>query len=121
MQKYTVIAEAGLELDGQVIAKGTVVELDPTDEFTLVSFDLGKIELAPEETKLEAEAEVAIAPGVGTAEPRLRYRGKLVVADGERTVGAQTFKHIRLEDGSEQDLTDQEYATEVKLSYPPNA
>lgn len=66
-------------------------------------------------------AEVPEAPGVLPTEPQKRYRGHVVIMESENTVGVQTFKHIRLDDGTEYDLTDVEYRTEVHVSYPPTA
>lgn len=51
-------------------------------------------------------------------EPRARYRGHIVLIDGEREVNGHMFHHIRCTDGCEYDLTDKEYATEVKVSFP---
>lgn len=45
---------------------------------------------------------------------RKRYHAKVILVESERTVGTQTFKHIRLEDGAEHDLTDEEYQLEVQ-------
>jgi hypothetical protein len=74
---------------------------------------------APESAKPEVGAAEDIIPPVADGEPRLRYRGQVVLSESERTVGRQTFKHIRIVDGSEYDLTNEEYANEVKLSMPP--
>lgn len=72
----------------------------------------------PEQPAVEPVAE---APGEVEGEPRKRYRGQILIVDGKRTVGEQTFHHIKLADGSELDLTDAEYRTEVHVSYPPAA
>lgn len=71
------------------------------------------------DTTENPEAAAAEEQKASPTEPRLRYRGQLVLEETDRTVGAQTFKHIRLGDGSELDMTDREYNAEVHLSYPP--
>jgi hypothetical protein len=59
--------------------------------------------------KPQAAQQVAPAP----KQKKRHISGKLVVVDGERVVGDQTFHHIQLEDGSEMDLTELQYRHEV--------
>lgn len=75
--------------------------------------------------EIEEEKKDDIAPpveqgSVDDTEPRLRYRGQIVLSTTERTVGVQTFKHIACGNGTEFDLSEQEYRTEVIVSYPPH-
>lgn len=55
---------------------------------------------------VEAPAEV---------EPKKFYEGKLVVVDSYRTVNDKQYHHIRLEDGTTQDLTNEQYDLGVKV------
>lgn len=73
--------------------------------------------VAEEEKPVEAKEEEVVSHY--PAEPRLRYRGKVVVSESERTVGTQTFKHIRLDSGEELDILPSEYAGVVYVAYPP--
>lgn len=62
-----------------------------------------------------------VKPGtINDSEPRKRYRGQIITAESDRTVGEQTFKHIACADGTEYDLTNKEYKGEVHVSYPPH-
>jgi len=45
------------------------------------------------------------------------YKGKVIISDGYRTTASgTTTRELRLEDGTSQDLTEEEYATEVIYS-----
>lgn len=48
--------------------------------------------------------------------PQKFYQKKLVVAEGERTVGEKTYRTVTLIDGSTSDLTDAEYAEQVTVA-----
>lgn len=131
MQKYKVLSETGIavqKLDGDkslgdVIPMGEIVELDPENEQTKHFLEGGFVEPVVETPPVTAPAVASesVEPTEPTeqVEPRKRYRGQVVIEESERTVGAQTFKHIRLEDGSELDFTTVEYDGEVHVSYPP--
>lgn len=141
MKKYKVASESGVILeDGVVVhAIGTVIESEPTALVEALIANGALEEIVEESPKVDAQTAAPVnATGatsdttasqaeeipaeeekVSPTEPRLRYRGQLVLSESERTVGAQTFKHIRIADGSEYDMTDREYATEVRMSYPP--
>jgi len=41
------------------------------------------------------------------------FNGKEIVSDGIREVNGKEYHHIRLADGSTQDLTDEEYTLQV--------
>lgn len=105
------VAEEG---DPKANAGGEVATLVPPAGITTESSNAP----APELPKPEAAAEVALPAEEEKPEvPQKRFRGQLVLTETERTVGKQTFKHILIVDGSEYDLTDEEYATAVTLSY----
>lgn len=117
------------EIVQQLVAAGAIEEVvEETDEEKAAK--LAAAEAAQKEADDAAAAEIKAAeeaaaaaaekvPGGAPEEPRVRFHGQVVIADGERTVENQTFHHIKIEDGSEYDLTDAEYATEVKVAYPP--
>ena len=66
-----------------------------------------------EDTIPPAQPAIAV-PGTDTEEPKLAYRSQIVLNVYPRVVGEQTFKHIVCENGTEYDLTDAEYDTEVR-------
>lgn len=118
--------------DGGVYAVGTIIELDATSEAVIEAVKAGVLSFWEDEivesgnmpaevAPVKEEAPVApVEPGsIADTEPRARYRGMVVMSESERTVGEQTFKHIVCDNGTEYDLTDAEYTTEVKVSYPP--
>lgn len=119
MEEYRAVLDA-VHLSGKTLLQGETAEADSNDPVVQGLVAAGAIRLvgsAPIEPVVEtsvAEQEVA-----ADTEPRKRYRGRVVLEDGERTVEGRTYHHIKLDDGSEMDLNDLEYDTEVKVSYPP--
>lgn len=73
------------------------------------------VEVAPE-VKEEVEEGANQASGTAVADevPKKTYNGLEVVSDGVREVNGKEVKHIRTSDGAEFDLTDEEYADQVK-------
>lgn len=114
--------------EGEVFQTGNVVTLVEGDTFAQDAIKLGLIMAKADHDALPKEVVTGtfspnagaptIPPVAGSVEPRKRYRGVALMSDTMRTVGAQTFHHIRTEDGHEYDLTDAEYV-EVQMSYPP--
>lgn len=99
----------------EVYQTGNVITFAEGDPLAASFISEGMIHL-----KVDAPKENTTAPAMPTEEePRKRYRGKLVLTDGFRMVGVQQFRHLRLEDGTTLDLTEDEYQGEVKLSFPP--
>lgn len=86
--------EAGIDVE-KVKAEAEVVDEVP-------------VEAAAEET-VAAPAVEEVAP----AAPKKFYRGDLIIDEQPRTVGAQTFQHIKTGQGHEFDLTEAEYVAEV--------
>lgn len=125
---YVVVNGPFANQQAEVFQTGNAIQFPEGDEFAANAVQAGLImtkaahdALPPKEEKVE-EAAAPTAPAVaGSTEPRKRYRGKIVLVESDRVVGAQTFKHIRTEEGHEYDLTAAEYQTEVIVSYPPKA
>lgn len=119
--KYEVVKGPIANRKGERFLVGNVIELPVDDELTKAFLEKGMI--VPEGTVVPVEEEKKAEPveesTITDKEPRPRYRGQIVISESERTVGEQTFKHIRCADGAEYDLTDLEYKTEVHVSYPP--
>lgn len=128
MQKYQVMKGSAMDAEGKSYEVGEEVILDAALESTQILVAdgiLATIQPAPtpeivlEEKKEEVTAP--IEPGTPSdAEPRLRYKGQVILTESERIVGERTFKHILCVNGTEFDLLDEEYRTEVKMSYPPH-
>lgn len=72
----------------------------------------------PEEiAKAKAEYEAAEAvPSAEAATPKKYYRGSLIISEEPRTVGAQTFQHIKTVEAHDFDLTEDEYKKDVTIS-----
>lgn len=70
-------------------------------------------EIAEDDGAVDSETDSISAPQ--DAEEK-HYGGKLVISDGFREVNDRRFHHIRLEDGSTNDLTDEEYDKNVIVS-----
>ena len=117
----------------ETFQKGNVIQFEEGSEDAAALLADKSIILKSEFDALPKTAPVTTPPvappGVAVAsiskdpnaEPRKRYRGHVVLSESQRTVGAQTFNHIGIADGTEYDLTDKEYAAEVHVSYPPQA
>lgn len=143
MKNYKVVDEAGVKIEGseRLYEKDTVIVLDAETEETKTLVANGIVVEVVEEnpiaqTQVPGTPDATITPEPvvevvtetvpaeeipsASAEPQKRYRGQLVLSDTMRTVGEQTFHALRLEDGTEMDLTDAEYV-EVHVSYPPEA
>lgn len=84
-----------------LLADGTIEVVAPAEE---------KKEDAPAEEAATAPAEKA-AP----VTPKKYYRNSLIVEEAPRTVGAQTFQHIKTVEGHEFDLTQEEYSKDVTV------
>lgn len=69
-------------------------------------------EVPAEDEKKDEPAEEVPAP----AESFKLYRGSRILSEEPRTVGAQTFQHIKTVEGNDFDLTEEEYSKEVTLS-----
>lgn len=96
---------------------GTEVSYDPAsvisrDEAVKAGIPVEKIE---KENKV-VEEEAAPEPVAEAVAPVLMYRGKVIVSSGTRLVGDQMLQQIKLESGETLDLTEVEYATEVKTA-----
>lgn len=124
MIKYTVVKGPIANAQAEVFQTGNDIEFEEGSELATTFLADGVIVpfgTAPANTAAVAPKPPVEAGATGDVEPRKRYRGQIVLAESDRTVGTQTFKHIRLADGSEQDLTEREYNAEVHISYPPHA
>lgn len=134
MVDYIVMVEDGVYAkNGEVFQKGNLIQFADGDQDAVALLADKSIMLKSDFDALPKTAPVTTPPvappGVAVAsiskdpnaEPRKRYRGHVVISESQRTVGAQTFNHIGIADGTEYDLTDKEYAAEVHVSYPPQA
>jgi len=122
MVDYVVLKGPFANPEGEVFQTGNDIKLPENDKFASDAVTAGLIVLKSEYVAPPKPAVSATptTPAVaGATEPRLRYRGHVVISDGKRSVGRQTFHHIRTDEGHEYDLTPAEYAAEVKLAYPP--
>lgn len=99
------------------------LDLNPGTDFKIgdeieipkeVADQLPKVEGAPTGAVAD-EIPADEVPQPATEKP-LIYGGKVVIADGHRTVGETEFHHIRTEDGAEFDLTDADYQAMVDSS-----
>ncbi len=112
------------------IPVGAEVEYDPAvvisrEEAIAQGIDVEKVEKEAEEAealkkkeaeeaeakkKADEEEEAKKSAGVVTApkEPKRFYEKKLIVAEYPREVNGKTYHHVRLADGSTQDLTDEQ-------------
>lgn len=121
--KYEVVNGPIADPEGETFQTGNIIMRDEGDAFAEGMLTAGIIKVYG--TEAPAGGAAAAAPlqaPVETdagGEPRKRYRGHVVLIDDMRTVGTQTFHHIRCDDGAEYDLTALEYKSEVKMAYPP--
>ena len=121
--------------DDMIVAEETVAQIE-TEPYILTADDIAN-NPAYAENGLKEGDEIQVpkkpdVPPVAAAmppveeaapvaeEPQKRFiDGQLVIKDGFRTVGEQTFRHIQLADGSTQDLSEADYHAKVKLAYAP--
>lgn len=114
--RYTVVRGPIENRQGEKFLTANIIELPVDDDLTRAFLE-GQM-IVPEGTAIPTPV-APVEPGTpGDTEPRLRYRGQVVIDESIRTVGVQSFRHIRCADGVEYDLTDQEYRTHVYKSYP---
>lgn len=122
---YVVMTQLGVLNDAnETFQKGNVIQFEQGSLEAQALVTEGDIMLKSDFDALpvdESAPSVITTPNVTSidpnTEPRKRYRGQIVMHESKRTVGAQTFNHIVVADGSELDLTDKEYAGEVHVSY----
>ena len=121
MNKYKVIKE-GLQIGETPVEIGASIELDETQAISLVEGGFVELEvesvdsIAGSQTtsgsalppEVESETEVAAQTTVDEL-PKLYFNGKRIISDGVREVEGKEVKHVRLEDGTSFDLTDEEY------------
>lgn len=133
MAKFKVNEGFEVTLGDVVYKAGEILDIDETlaDVQTLVTN--GNIALVVDEpvalvveenkTVEENKEETVTADEViPSDEPRKRFKGQIVVVDGYRTLrDGNEVRHVSVADGSEYDLTELEYNTQVKVSYPPTA
>lgn len=122
--RYAVIRGPIENRQGEKFLTGNMIELPVDDDLTRAFLEGQMIvpEGTPEGEVVDSMAAAPVAPvepgTPGDTEPRLRYRGQVVIDESIRTVGVQSFRHIRCADGVSYDLTEQEYRTQVYKSYP---
>lgn len=121
LEDFTVTEDFLAENPGMAdsgIVVGDVIKVPKTEEKPLedetATNDVvgdGAVEAAPaaEETPAE-EVEVA------DEGPVMSYRGMRVISSTTREVNERELHHVRLEDGSEQDITDEEYEVMVNAA-----
>lgn len=85
---------------------GTNVELDETVGVSLI--EEGVLEVVPEE-EVVADKEVAEVLSQNEVAPKLYFNGKLILSDTVREVEGRQINHVTLEDGTQTDLTAEEY------------
>lgn len=122
LEAYRAILDAVFVSD-KTLLKGETVMADSNDPVVQGLVAAGALELAGSVAEADTTVnQIDTSEAASTAlvnEPRKRYRGHVVVEEGLRTVEGHTYHHVKLDDGSEMDLSDGEYDTEVKMSYPP--
>lgn len=105
---------AALIADGSLEPVAVVVETVTADQAYLdANPDMvaNGLQIGDEVTVTKAADEEApdnVVVDETTEDPRY-YQGKQVISDGFREVNGITYHHIRLADGSENDMTDDEY------------
>lgn len=102
--------DAIFELNPEVVTN--IDELIKDRVIEVVADEEEKKEPEEEEKKEEPVDDTAAAP-TEVATPKKFYRGSLIVEESPRTVGAQTFQHIKIAEGHELDLTEDEYKKDV--------
>lgn len=120
MTKYKITGPIeSLTEDGE--PSGVFLEVGSIHELPAGALDeeveAGNAEVVTEDTvqsggapETEVETENAPAPeNVISAETPKMYMGKAIITHYMRTVGDKEYHHVRLEDGSEHDLTDEDY------------
>lgn len=94
---------------GEVFQNGNTVSFPEGTAFADQAVQVGMIVIKP----IENLPTAANTLSVPITHIQKQYRGRDIVSESNRTVSGRTFKHVRLSDGSECDLTEQEYQTEV--------
>ena len=92
--------------DGKIIVDGEAVAIEDVEVETPVEETVGTPVEEAVETPVEEAVETPVVEGK-------TYGGKTIVSSGFRTVNGINVRHVRLEDGSELDLSDDEYANIV--------
>lgn len=140
MQRYKTLKEftEGPDEAKVTYEVGAIVEMEAEGDLTKELLANGAIEPAPEvipstvspeeainapepvaptEVVEEEKIEEPVAPTeVAESIPVRLYRGSVILSEEPRTVGAQTFRHIKTAEGHDYDLTEEEYKTEVTIA-----
>ncbi len=139
LKKYEVIAETGIQPEGfeATAPQGTVVELTAEQAEPLLASGAikehveaaapkegdacttddgkpGTIDAAGVCIATPVAAEEAPKPPVEDEAPKKYLGGLLILSEDVRTVNGKDYNHVKLIDGSEQDLTDEQYEEQVK-------
>lgn len=102
--------------DADKADKQSELEKDIADQQAKEEADAAAKVEADAAAKVEADAAAAGAEGgiiANDAAAEKRFNGQVVIVDGSRTIEDKEYHHIRIEDGTEYDLTDAEYAEQV--------
>lgn len=96
-----------------------IIELDPevvTNIDELIKDGIIEIVADEEEKKDDEAVDTGTVEKQEDIAPKKFYRGDLIIDEQPRTVGAQTFQHIKTSQGHEFDLTEEEYKKDVTVS-----
>lgn len=105
--KYKILKDWGIFQTGLIVAESDFgMEVDEEVISTLIAD--GVFEAVPE----DQTSEEKIVP---IAENKYSFGGKLVISFSKRENEGKTMHHIRIEDGSEYDLSDDDFSKQVKL------
>ena len=95
------------------VAETPIEEVAPAEEVAETPAE----EVAPIEEVAETPEEEPVVPEEPADEvPELMYAGQSVIVYAVRTLGDNEIHHLTLADGSECDVSDEEYAAMVEAS-----
>jgi hypothetical protein len=113
--KYKVLKEFGDLKEGEIF---NGADFDDSEQDLQDLIDNGTLEVSTPETEPTPEVESEPTPEV-ESEPTPEvvtpktYNGQIIISENPREVEGRTYRHIRIADGSEYDLTDEQYEREV--------
>lgn len=105
MKNYNVLQEFNLDGVGDVVV-GQELSLDEETAAPLVAENVIEEKVENEEVKDEEVFDT-------TSEKVIQYMKQDIISDSLKDINGVTYHHIRIADGSEYDLSDEEYEANV--------
>jgi hypothetical protein len=105
---------------GETFQPGNTLQLPEGSKFATAMVAAGLLvesaPVQPRSARSDNAQKKQVEAASATAPAKKRHRnGLAIILENTRVVNGRAYKHIKLENGSEMDLTDEEYKNEVVI------